>query len=381
MARVVLDNLAKTFRGAGGEAIRAVAGVSLSVDDGELLTLAGPTGCGKTTLLRLIAGLETPSAGRVLLDGVDAAGSSPMARDVAMVFQHHALYPHLTAYENMALGLKLRRHPKAEIKERVREAAEWLGLMDCLDRPPGALSGGQRQRVALARAVVRRPRLFLLDEPLSHLDAPMRRQTRAEIARLHRRLRATMICVTHDQSEAMMLGDRLAVMREGALHQVDKPLMVYDAPANIFVAGFLGSPPMNFFRGVIELRDGTLWFCADNPAAPPPASLAFKVRMGESTGAKAGLWLNRPVVLGLRPEHILPGNSAPDGSRDATVEAIVESIEVTGPEMWTRFAAGAHLFVARFRTGDEMTIGQPLALIFNMQHARFFEPATGEAIG
>jgi multiple sugar transport system ATP-binding protein len=246
MARVVIENLTKVFQGPAGEIIRAVDSVSLAVEDREFLVLVGPSGCGKTTTLRLIAGLEEATHGTISIAGQIVTNATPKDRDVAMVFQNHALFPHLSAYENMSFGLKLRKCPPAEIERRVMEAAEMLGLNGCLKRRPEELSGGQRQRVAIGRAIVRRPRLFLFDEPLSNLDAPLRAQMRDEIAALHAQLNATIIYVTHEQVEAMTLGDRVAVMQAGVIQQVGEPVELYRRPANPFVAGFIGAMPMNF---------------------------------------------------------------------------------------------------------------------------------------
>jgi multiple sugar transport system ATP-binding protein len=246
MARVVIENLTKVFHGPAGEIIRAVDGVTLAIEDQEFLVLVGPSGCGKTTTLRLIAGLEEATHGTISIAGQIVTDAVPKDRDVAMVFQNHALFPHLSAYENIAFGLRLRKCPSAEIERRVMEASEMLGLNGCLKRRPEELSGGQRQRVAIGRAIVRRPRLFLFDEPLSNLDAPLRAQMRDEIAALHAQLNATIIYVTHDQVEAMTLGDRVAVMQAGVIQQVGEPVELYRRPANPFVAGFIGAMPMNF---------------------------------------------------------------------------------------------------------------------------------------
>ncbi|HXN34899.1 MAG TPA: ATP-binding cassette domain-containing protein, partial [Opitutaceae bacterium] len=245
MARVELKNLVKTYPEKGGPGVGAVKGISLEVEDREFMVLVGPSGCGKSTTLRMIAGLEEITSGTVTIDGQVANDVLPKDRDIAMVFQNYALYPHMSVYENMAFGLKLRKVPKAEIDARVREAAAMLGLEDCLGRRPRALSGGQRQRVALGRAIVRKPKVFLFDEPLSNLDAKMRVSTRTEISKLHARLGATMIYVTHDQVEAMTMGDRVAVMKDGVLQQCDTPRVLYETPVNAFVAGFIGSPAMN----------------------------------------------------------------------------------------------------------------------------------------
>src|SRR5438477_2567831 len=249
MARIVLDKVSKIFKGPKGEEVRAVNNVSLTIENQEFLVLVGPSGCGKSTTLRMMAGLEEVSRGTISIDGKIVNDVEPKNRDVAMVFQNYALYPHMTVYENMAFGLKLRKYPKAEIEKRVRETAEVLGISALLDRLPKALSGGQRQRVAVGRAIVRQPKAFLFDEPLSNLDAMMRVQMRMEILKLRARLATTTVYVTHDQVEAMTMGDRIAVMKEGVVQQVADPIRLYNHPANLFVGGFIGTPPMNFFRG------------------------------------------------------------------------------------------------------------------------------------
>ena len=374
MASVVLENLTKTYLGAKGEAVRAVSGVNLSVPDGELLAVVGPTGCGKTTLLRLIAGLETPTTGKVLLDDSDVTQAPPKLRDVAMVFQHDALFPHLTARENIAFGPKLRKHARTEIERALREVAELLALEDCLDRRPAELSGGQRQRVALARAVVRRPKAFLLDEALTHLDAPLRAQLRAEIARLHRRLGATLICVTHDQAEAMVLGTRLAVMRGGVLEQVGEPLAVYQRPATLFVAGFIGSPPMNLFRGVIEQRAGALKF-REQTVQGEVGKSAFEVSVGDNAPHILMRCLGKPVVLGVRPEHFSPGRATGLPAQD--ICATVETVERTGADVFVHLTTAAHAFVARLAAETVVFVGQQLRLTFAVRQAHFFDLSTG----
>src|SRR5580693_5248102 len=264
MARLVLENVSKWFAGPRRENVGAVSRMQLSVEDHEFLVIVGPSGCGKTTTLRLIAGLETPDEGVIWLDGKSLAGVPPRDRDVAMVFQNHALLPHLTVFENLAFGLMLRRFPKDEIARRVRAAADMLSLTPLLERKPPALSGGECQRVALGRAMVRQPKVFLFDEPLSNLDAPMRLLLRGEIAALRRRAGAMMIYVTHDQAEAMALADRVAVMKDGALQQTSAPMELYCHPANRFVAGFIGSPPMNFFHGTLAQENGSIIFQGGN---------------------------------------------------------------------------------------------------------------------
>ena len=361
MARVIIENLTKVFQGPGGENIRAVDNACLTVEDKELLMLVGPSGCGKTTTLRLIAGLEEMTSGNISIDGQVINAVEPKERDIAMVFQNHALYPHMTAYENMAFGLKLRKHARAEIEQRVREAAEILGLNDCLTRKPEALSGGQRQRVAVGRAIVRKPKVFLFDEPFSNLDAQMRVQMRREISRLHQRLSATMIYVTHDQVEAMTMGDRIAVMKDGVVQQVAAPTKLYDQPENMFVAGFVGSPPMNFFGGTVTQDGAGMIFKADG---------GFNLPLGKEMGKQAG----KKIVLGLRPEDI---KELPGGCR---LEATVEAVEPLGAETHLRAMSGTQSFIVRMPAGWRADAGQKIPLMFDVRSAHFFDAATGKLI-
>jgi multiple sugar transport system ATP-binding protein len=374
MARVVLENLTKSFKGPRQETVDAVSNLNLAVADQELLVLVGPSGCGKTTTLRLIAGLEEVSRGTISIDGQVVNHVAPKERDIAMVFQHHALFPHMTARENLAFGLKLRKHSRAEIAQRVGEAAEMLGLADCLDRRPEALSGGQRQRVALGRALVRKPKVFLFDEPLSNLDAQMRVQMRREIAQLHSRLAATMIYVTHDQVEALTLGNRIAVMRGGTLQQVAGPMDLYQRPANLFVAGFIGSPPMNFFHGTLASSGGGLFFQEE-------ATSGFKLQVDGETAARLANWAGKKVVLGIRPEHIGEKTGAGNATDGQVVEAVVGVIEPMGPETFLYAANGSHSFAARLRADFRVAAQQKVSLMFDMRHAHFFDPATEKAIG
>jgi multiple sugar transport system ATP-binding protein len=398
MARVVVENLTKVFPGP----VRAVQGVSLAVEENECLALVGPSGCGKTTLLRMIAGLEEPTSGTVAIDGQVVNHVAAKDRQVAMVFQHHALYPHLSVYENLAFGLKLRKCPRAEIQRRVNGAAEALGLTACLARRPRELSGGQHQRVALGRALVRRPKVFLLDEPLSNLDVPMRAQLRAEIARLQLRLGTTAIYVTHDQVEAMMLGRRIAVMKEGAIQQVAEPGVVYRHPANLFVAGFIGFPAMNFFKGAIVQGAGALLFegqVTAGAATPGRLTLPLDNRMAGPMKE----WAGRTVILGIRPEHIARSTAAPDAPPAQTVEALVEFIQPMGAESYLNLsltpnpnlnlnlnlslnpnpdpAGMAQSFVARVPATDPVRALQRVSLVFDMARAHFFDAATERAIG
>jgi multiple sugar transport system ATP-binding protein len=371
MARVELKNLVKTYPEKGGPGVSAVKGVSLDVADREFMVLVGPSGCGKSTTLRMIAGLEEITSGTVEIDGKVANDVLPKDRDIAMVFQNYALYPHMSVYENMAFGLKLRRHPRAEIDARVREAAAMLGLGDCLGRRPKALSGGQRQRVALGRAIVRKPKVFLFDEPLSNLDAKMRVSTRTEISKLHARLGATMIYVTHDQVEAMTMGDRICVMKDGRVMQVATPLQLYNHPDNLFVAGFIGSPPMNFFKGTIRRDGGNVRFVEDNPGRP------LSVELDGALAAKGADAMGRPVVLGIRPEAI---RDTAAGGEGRTAEVRVEVSEPMGPETLLYLDTGATSFVARVGPMDHFEAGQGLTVSFDLDRAHLFDAATEKAL-
>ena len=374
MARVVIENLSKSFPGANGEPVRAVQDLSLTVEDRELLALVGPSGSGKTTTLRLLAGLEEIDAGTISIDGAVMNQVPPQDRDIAMVFQNSALYPHLTAFENMAFGLTLRKIPRSEIEQRVRDAAQLLDLAPCLDRLPGALSGGQRQRVAVGRAIVRRPTVFLFDEPLSNLDAPLRAQMRAELRRLHDRLGATMIHVTHDQVEAMSLGGRIAVLQEGLLQQVADPMTIYQQPANCFVAGFFGSPPMNFFNGVLVQTERTLHFEATVFAT---AASRIHARVEAQQTPPLAAHVGRPVKMGLRPENVLVNAATETGG---ITRAVVDLVEHMGSETHLHLVAGGNSFVARLPASHPARPGEQVSVRFEMSQARFFDAQSGRAI-
>lgn len=379
MAQVVLEHLTKVFTGPAGGSLRAVGDVSLAIEDNELLVLVGPSGCGKTTLLRLIAGLETPTAGTVALAGRVVNHLAPRDRDVAMVFQNFALYPHLSVYDNLAFGLKLRHVPRADIDQRVREAAQVLDLGACLDRHPAFLSGGQRQRVALGRALVRRPGLLLLDEPLSNLDAPARLQMRAEIARLHTRLACTMLYVTHDQMEALTLGQRVALMQDGVLQQVAAPLDLYRQPANLFVAGFIGSPPMNFFDGTVAKNGAALRF-QETPCDRPAASRPVTLELDAASARSLRPYIGKPVVLGIRPEHITCGASQSPPLAGHTFEAVVELVQPMGAETYLHLAGHTRSVIARVPPSHGARVKDRVSLAWDLRHARFFDPASGKAI-
>jgi multiple sugar transport system ATP-binding protein len=356
MSGIRLAGVSKVFPGGA----RVVKDVSLAAAAGELLVLVGPSGCGKSTLLRIIAGLETATSGDVFFGERRVNDVSPRDRDVAMVFQSYALYPHMTVFENVAFGLRLRHHAPADVDRRVRSAAAALGLAELLDRRPGQLSGGQRQRVALGRALVREPAVFLLDEPLSNLDARLRGEMRVEIAALHRRLHATTVYVTHDQLEAMTLGDRLVVLREGAVQQAGPPLEVYARPANRFVAGFIGSPAMNFLDGRVLHDDGRRRFRSSDGAVEVP--------LADAAAAEEG----RAVTLGVRPEDVA---LAPAGATDA-LALTVEAVEALGPEVLLHARAGAAALVARLPPQSVPERGASVRLTLRPDRLHFFDART-----
>jgi multiple sugar transport system ATP-binding protein len=369
---LILRHLAKTFPGG----VRAVDDLSLEVAAGEVLVLVGPSGCGKTTVLRMIAGLEPPSQGSIALEGRVLDGLPPRHRDVAMVFQHGALYPHLSVYGNMAFSLALRRTAKAEIRRRVRAAAATLGIEDLLDRRPGQLSGGQRQRVALGRALVRQPKLFLFDEPLSNLEASLRSQLQAEIRRLHALSGATAVYVTHDQTEAMTLGQRVAVLRQGRLQQVADPLTLYRRPANRFVAALIGMPPMNFLAGRIQRHDGGLGFVVEeDPGAAAPVVLPIPAARAAALTAHVG----GPVLLGLRPEHLFAAGPEPSPGA-ARLPATVEAIERLGPVSHVALGVGRQTLIARMDAACKLAAGEPVLLAAAMDEAHFFDAVSEQAI-
>jgi len=373
MARVVLENLSKIFVSATGTEVRAVQRLNLVIDDQELLVLVGPSGCGKTTTLRLIAGLEEVTEGAVSIDGEVVNDVPAKNRDIAMVFQNFALYPHLTVFQNLAFGLTLRKFPKADIQQRVKEAAEMLGLADCLERKPGALSGGEQQRVALGRAIVRRPKIFLFDEPLSNLDAPKRAKMRAEIARLHSRLGATILYVTHDQAEAMTLGNRIAVMNAGQIQQIAAPMTLYEAPANVFVAGFIGSPPMNLFHGLIQEKSPILYF-VERSEKGQAAAEPFNVRICGEQAVWLKKYVGKTLVLGLRPEHLLAQTAAAGPNGADSVTANLEMTEPRGADTLLHLDTGTHRFTARAPSREAWSKPGRILVAFDMRKARFFHP-------
>ncbi len=366
MAKVILENVYKIYPGN----VTAVQDANLEIDDQEFVVLVGPSGCGKSTTLRMIAGLEEITKGSIYIDGRKVNDVPPKNRDIAMVFQNYALYPHMTVYKNMAFGLKLRKFPKAEIDQRVRDAADILGIQELLERKPKELSGGQRQRVAVGRAIVRKPKAFLFDEPLSNLDAKMRVQMRTEISKLHTRLSATMIYVTHDQVEAMTMGDRIVVMKDGVIQQVDAPLDLYDHPANQFVAGFIGSPPMNFFAGTLESSANGLLFNEGT----------FQVRLDDSAQTKMTPYAGKSVVFGIRPEDMVEANTVAQPDPSHCMKATVEVVEPMGAEVFLYLNTGNTSFIARVDGHDKASVGEEMTLVLNMKKSHCFDVETGAAI-
>ncbi len=355
MARVQMEKVSKVYPGD----VLAVAPVDLEIAHGEFTVLVGPSGCGKSTILRMIAGLEDPTTGTVSIGDRVVNNVEPRDRNIAMVFQSYALYPHMTVEANLAFGLKMRKMSRDEITTRVKDAAQVLGISDLLHRKPRALSGGQRQRVALGRAIVRDPEVFLFDEPLSNLDAKMRVQMRTEIARLHHRLGATMIYVTHDQTEAMTLGQRIVVMKGGVVQQVAPPQEIYDRPANKFVAGFIGSPAMNFLGGRI-IRENGLRFALEGAETP--------IALPEGFAPVASL-LDTPIVMGIRPEHV----DVVDDAGSTGVSAPVQVLESLGNETLIYFQLGGEQFTVRGRGQVAAGIDQDLELAFHPDHIHLFE--------
>jgi multiple sugar transport system ATP-binding protein len=373
MASVTLRGVRKVYQ-QGSRDVTAVHGVDLEVADGELVVLVGPSGCGKSTTLRMVAGLESISSGELRIDGRLVNDVPANDRDIAMVFQSYALYPHMTAYDNMAFALRLRGMSKADIDTRVKEAAGILGIMELFGRRPRDMSGGQRQRVAVGRAIVRHPRVFLFDEPLSNLDAKLRVQMRREIARLHRQLSATMLYVTHDQVEAMTLGDRIVVLDGGHVKQIDTPMRLYERPKNTFVAAFIGSPSMNLLTGILAAGEGgggVVFHAADG---------AFTLALGAEWGARLASRVGRAVMLGIRPEDIV---IAPDGSvRESvgTVRVRLDVVEPLGSEAFLSARVGAREITARVPPRGLPVAGSEVELVFNRERLHFFDAETGETL-
>jgi multiple sugar transport system ATP-binding protein len=363
MARVLIRNLNKMY-----DEVHAVKDVNLEIRDKEFMVLVGPSGCGKTTTLRMVAGLESITSGQVLIGDVVVNELPPMDRDIAMVFQNYALYPHMSVYDNMAFGLKMRKVDRAEIGKRVQAAAEILGMQDYLKRKPRQLSGGQRQRVALGRAIVRQPQVFLFDEPLSNLDAKLRVQMRVELKKLHNRLNTTAVYVTHDQVEAMTLGDRVVVMKDGLVQQVGEPLELYNAPANRFVAGFIGSPAMNFAG--VRVRDANGGLKADNAG--------FDIDIPAEIGSRLRPYAGRDVTIGIRPEDLQVANgSHPPG---LCFDALVEVVERLGPEILLDLQVGEQTMVAAVEPTVRAKRGDKIRFALRPERLHFFDTTSEAAI-
>src|SRR5512138_1590795 len=363
MAQVRLRDLNKKFDGT-----HAVKNVNLEIRDREFVVLVGPSGCGKTTTLRMVAGLEEISSGEISIDGKVVNNLAPMDRDIAMVFQNYALYPHMSVYDNMAFGLRMRKFERAEIAKRVQDAADILDIGQLLKRKPRQLSGGQRQRVALGRAIVRHPQVFLFDEPLSNLDAKLRVQMRVELKKLHERLGTTAIYVTHDQVEAMTLGDRVVVMKDGWIQQVGEPLELYSHPANRFVAGFIGSPSMNFVEMTIADANGGLW--ADAPG--------LRVKVPPASAARLGPYKGQKVTLGIRPEDLRVASGS--DSADYSFDTVVDVVEPLGSEILLDVKAGSNVIVARVDPTVRAKLHDKMRLALHPERVHFFDNKTELAI-
>ncbi|UWU26123.1 ABC transporter ATP-binding protein (plasmid) [Rhizobium sp. CB3060] len=359
MSVIAIENLNKSFG-----AFNAVDNLNLTTEDGEFVVLVGPSGCGKTTTMRMIAGLEGSTSGSISIDGEDVTEQTPSERDVAMVFQNYALYPHLTVFENMAFCLKVRKWPKEKIDAQVRKTAKALDIESLLERKPSALSGGQRQRVALGRAIVREPRVFLMDEPLSNLDAKLRIEMRAEIVKLCRRLKITTFYVTHDQLEALTMGHRIVVMRGGVAQQIDTPQNIYDTPVNKFVAGFIGSPPMNFINAAID--NGALAGRGFTLIPSGAVSDALRARTGT-------------IIAGVRPEHLTPlvGDA---GGNVGTIKGRIELIEPLGSQVMIQISVGNELISAQFERGPDIEVGRDVVLVHRPNSVHAFDSASERSV-
>jgi multiple sugar transport system ATP-binding protein len=362
MSRVIFDRVTKHF----GEVV-AVDDLSLEIHDKEFLVLLGPSGCGKSTALRIVAGLEQPTQGTVVIGDRVVNNVEAKNRDIAMVFQDYALYPHMSVYDNMAFSMRMRHVHRHERNQRVLEAAKTLGLETLLKRKPAELSGGQRQRVALGRAIVRQPSVFLMDEPLSNLDAKLRVQTRRELIKLHRRLQTTFIYVTHDQVEAMTMGERIAILKDGVLQQVDRPQDVYDRPASVFVASFIGSPAMNFFQA--ELDDQ-----ADRLVA---RSDGVEMQLSAAQAQALAKLPTRNVTIGVRPEHMVLGEASAKTDDHCVLAVVVDTVESLGAEQQVTFSNGESTIQARLDPSPALHDGEQVLLMFACEHLHFFDPETG----
>jgi multiple sugar transport system ATP-binding protein len=365
MAGVLLDHVTKKY----GE-VTAVTDLNVQIQDREFLVLVGPSGCGKSTALRMIAGLEEITGGDIYIGDRRVNDVAPKDRDIAMVFQSYALYPHMSVYDNMAFGLKLRKRPKTEIERRVKEAADLLGLQNLLNRKPKQLSGGQRQRVALGRAIVREPQVFLMDEPLSNLDAKLRVETRAGLIKLHQRLQTTTVYVTHDQVEAMTMGHRIAVMRDGVLQQLDTPQNLYDRPSNLFVAGFIGSPAMNFFPGELVQDNDELWV----------QTTGLRLKVPDAKRAQLSNAGGREIIFGVRPEHIHHRSEVREAAPGQTANVNVSVVEPLGSEVFAYLSTNGHEFIARMDASAKPQPGETVETVFETERLHIFDKETEQAL-
>ena len=368
MAGLSLRGLGKTYQGG----VKAVQDINLEIEDKEFIILVGPSGCGKSTTLRMIAGLEEITDGELYIDDKLVNDMAPKDRDIAMVFQNYALYPHMTVFENMAFGLKLRKVPKDEIKRKVEEAAKILDIEHLLDRKPKALSGGQRQRVALGRAIVREPKVFLMDEPLSNLDAKLRVQMRAEIGKLHKKLETTVIYVTHDQTEAMTMGSRIVVMKDGIMQQCASPAKLYDEPVNVFVAGFIGSPQMNFLNVTVEKRDAGVYLVSEG----------FEVILPDGKGNREELasYYGKEVIMGIRPEAIHEDEAFIASMPEAVVDVDVELTEMMGAETFLYIKVAGTSMIARLNRRTTAKNGDTIKVALDANKIHLFDKDTEMAI-
>ena len=366
MSSVTLKNVVKRFG-----SVTAVDNLSIEIQDREFAVLVGSSGCGKTTALRMIAGLETVTSGEIFIGDTLVNSLEPKDRDIAMVFQNYALYPHMNVRDNLGFGLKIRKFSKEEIDSRVEEAADILGIQDLLERKPKELSGGQRQRVAVGRAIVRKPKVFLFDEPLSNLDAKLRVAMRAEISKLHRRLGATIIYVTHDQVEAMTMADRIFIMSKATLQQTGAPLDVYKQPSNLFVAGFIGSPAMNFIEASLASENGAIYIEADG----------FRVQVPESFHTRLEPYLGRPVIFGVRPEDIAAHDASKSSNQQISLTARADVVETLGSEIFVYLTCGVNSIVARMAVPERpLTVGETLKVDLTMAKTHIFDKETSLTI-
>ncbi len=366
MAQVSLNNVTKIYSGN----ITAVKDVNLSVESKEFIVLVGPSGCGKSTTLKMIAGLEEISKGEIFIGDQLVNHVPPKDRNIAMVFQNYALYPHFSVYNNMAFGLKIRRYPNVEIDKRVREAAKILSIEELLNRKPKELSGGQRQRVAVGRAIVRKPMVFLFDEPLSNLDAKLRTQMRFEINKLHTKLQTTMIYVTHDQVEAMTMGDKIAVLKDGLMQQFASPWQLYNEPTNKFVAEFIGSPQMNFITGKIIKQDSKFYFFEKS----------LKVKIIDKMFERLSVYEDKEIIFGIRPEDIYDKLFASDTFTENVINVTVEVVEPMGSELHIYLKVGKNSIVAKVDPRDVPDVNQDMEVIFDMNKVHFFDKETEEIV-